>query len=50
MNRYEGTVNKDHGDNIMVLWGAPLPVVDQDELGDHASVIDLGAAAVAGYH
>ena len=29
VNRYEGTVNKYNGDNIMVLWGAPLPVVDQ---------------------
>ena len=30
VNRYEGTVNKYNGDNIMVLWGAPLPVVDQE--------------------
>ena len=29
VNRYEGTVNKYNGDNIMVLWGAPLPVQDQ---------------------
>ena len=29
VNRYEGTVNKYNGDNIMVLWGAPLPVADQ---------------------
>ena len=29
VNRYEGTVNKYNGDNIMVIWGAPLPVVDQ---------------------
>jgi adenylate cyclase len=28
VNRYEGTVNKFNGDNIMVIWGAPLPVVD----------------------
>ena len=28
VNRYEGTVNKYNGDNIMVLWGAPLDVVD----------------------
>jgi adenylate cyclase len=28
VNRYEGTVNKYNGDNIMVIWGAPLPVVD----------------------
>jgi adenylate cyclase len=27
--RYEGTVNKFNGDNIMVLWGAPLEVEDQ---------------------
>jgi adenylate cyclase len=26
VNRYEGTVNKYNGDNIMVLWGAPLEV------------------------
>jgi len=29
VNRYEGTVNKYNGDNIMVLWGAPLEVKDQ---------------------
>jgi adenylate cyclase len=29
VNRYEGTVNKYNGDNIMVIWGAPLPVSDQ---------------------
>jgi adenylate cyclase len=29
VNRYEGTVNKYNGDNIMVLWGAPLDVKDQ---------------------
>jgi len=29
VNRYEGTVNKYNGDNIMVLWGAPLEVRDQ---------------------
>ena len=28
VNRYEGTVNKYNGDNIMVLWGAPLEVRD----------------------
>ena len=28
VNRYEGTVNKYNGDNIMVIWGAPLDVVD----------------------
>jgi class 3 adenylate cyclase len=28
VNRYEGTVNKYNGDNIMVIWGAPLPVSD----------------------
>ena len=28
VNRYEGTVNKYNGDNIMVLWGAPLDVAD----------------------
>lgn len=26
---YEGTVNKYNGDNIMVIWGAPLEVRDQ---------------------
>jgi len=26
---YEGTVNKYNGDNIMVIWGAPLEVQDQ---------------------
>ncbi len=26
VNRYEGTVNKYNGDNIMVIWGAPLEV------------------------
>jgi adenylate cyclase len=29
VNRYEGTVNKYNGDNIMVLWGAPLELKDQ---------------------
>jgi adenylate cyclase len=29
VNRYEGTVNKYNGDNIMVLWGAPIEVKDQ---------------------
>jgi adenylate cyclase len=29
VNRYEGTVNKYNGDNIMILWGAPLEVKDQ---------------------
>ena len=29
VNRYEGTVNKYNGDNIMVLWGAPLEVRGQ---------------------
>jgi adenylate cyclase len=29
VNRYEGTVNKFNGDNIMVLWGAPLEVKDE---------------------
>jgi adenylate cyclase len=29
VNRYEGTVNKYNGDNIMVLWGAPLEDKDQ---------------------
>jgi adenylate cyclase len=29
VNRYEGTVNKFNGDNIMVLWGAPLEDKDQ---------------------
>ena len=29
VNRYEGTVNKYNGDNIMVLWGAPLEVQHQ---------------------
>jgi adenylate cyclase len=28
VNRYEGTVNKYNGDNIMVLWGAPLETKD----------------------
>ena len=28
VNRYEGTVNKFNGDNIMVLYGAPLEVQD----------------------
>jgi adenylate cyclase len=28
VNRYEGTVNKYNGDNIMVLWNAPVPVAD----------------------
>jgi adenylate cyclase len=28
VNRYEGTVNKYNGDNIMILWGAPLEVKD----------------------
>ncbi len=29
VNRYEGTVNKYNGDNIMVIWGAPLEVEDE---------------------
>ena len=29
VNRYEGTVNKYNGDNIMILWGAPLEEKDQ---------------------
>jgi adenylate cyclase len=29
VNRYEGTVNKFNGDNIMVIWGAPLEVADE---------------------
>ena len=29
VNRYEGTVNKFNGDNIMVLWGAPLELQGQ---------------------
>jgi adenylate cyclase len=28
VNRYERTVNNYNGDNIMVLWGAPLEVED----------------------
>jgi adenylate cyclase len=28
INRYEGTVNKYNGDNIMVIWGAPIEVAD----------------------
>lgn len=28
VNRYEGTVNKYNGDNIMVLWNAPVEVAD----------------------
>ena len=28
INRYEGTVNKYNGDNIMVIWGAPIDVAD----------------------
>jgi adenylate cyclase len=28
VNRYEGTVNKYNGDNIMVIWGAPIDVAD----------------------
>ncbi|MBI3521847.1 MAG: adenylate/guanylate cyclase domain-containing protein [Chloroflexi bacterium] len=28
VNKYNGTVNKYNGDNIMVLWGAPLEVPD----------------------
>ncbi len=30
VNRFDGTVNKYNGDNIMVIWNAPL------EVGDHA--------------
>jgi len=30
VNRYDGTVNKYNGDNIMVIWNAPV------EVGDHA--------------
>lgn len=29
VDRYGGTVNKYNGDNIMVIWGAPLEVQDQ---------------------
>ncbi|HEX9094263.1 MAG TPA: adenylate/guanylate cyclase domain-containing protein, partial [Coriobacteriia bacterium] len=29
VNRYEGTVNKYNGDNIMVIWGAPVDVDDE---------------------
>jgi adenylate cyclase len=29
VNRYEGTVNKYNGDNIMVIWGAPIEVEDE---------------------
>lgn len=29
VNRYEGTVNKYNGDNIMVIWGAPIDVTDE---------------------
>jgi adenylate cyclase len=29
VNRYEGTVNKYNGDNIMVIWGAPIEVADE---------------------
>jgi len=29
INRYEGTVNKYNGDNIMVIWGAPIEVADE---------------------
>ncbi len=28
VNRFEGTVNKYNGDNIMVIWNAPLEVAD----------------------
>ena len=28
VNRFEGTVNKYNGDNIMVIWNAPLEVTD----------------------
>jgi adenylate cyclase len=28
VNRYEGTVNKYNGDNIMVIWNAPIEVKD----------------------
>lgn len=28
VNRYEGNVNKYNGDNIMVIWNAPVPVAD----------------------
>ncbi len=38
VNRYEGTVNKYNGDNIMVIWGAPLPVVDQARKAVQAAV------------
>src|SRR3977135_4007689 len=30
INRYEGTVNKYNGDNIMVIWGAPIEVADDE--------------------
>ncbi|MDP9252760.1 MAG: adenylate/guanylate cyclase domain-containing protein, partial [Chloroflexota bacterium] len=29
VNSYEGTVNKYNGDNIMVIWGAPIEVADE---------------------
>lgn len=29
INRYDGTVNKYNGDNIMVIWGAPIEVADE---------------------
>lgn len=29
VNRYEGSVNKYNGDNIMVIWGAPIDVADE---------------------
>jgi len=29
VNRYEGSVNKYNGDNIMVIWGAPIEVADE---------------------
>jgi adenylate cyclase len=29
VTKYEGTVNKYNGDNIMVIWGAPIEVVDE---------------------
>lgn len=30
VNRFDGTVNKYNGDNIMVIWNAPLPTLDHE--------------------
>jgi adenylate cyclase len=30
VNRYQGTVNKYNGDNIMVIWNAPVEVADHE--------------------